>query len=296
MNKYIVITTIAGTFCLTALAPQKSFAGTLYQGWNYALDSFNDGVSGDIIGPQGAFEFYSLAIKEEDNNLFIALNANLPLTGDPNPNVTNSSIAWGDLFFNFSGQNFLSASDNNQLFAVRFSAANDSTVPELGVYQNVTAKSVTTENSGFISLEQYNNTVTNGGGVATMADLAINNPYWEYTGSNNILNSIATGEKIGEINFLDSATQTLLGLDFAHFNAAGSHTIAFSASKDLFPSGDFIAHVLAECANDGMALQGQLATQPLPEEESKDVPESSTPISLLGLGLVILNRGLRKEP
>ena len=195
MNKFLIITTIAGTFCLTTLAPEKSFAGTFHQGWNYAIDSFSDGVSGDIIGPQGAFEFYSLAIKEEENNLVIALNANLPLTGDPNPNVTNSSIAWGDLFFNFSGQNFLSASNNKQLLAIRFSAANDSGVPELGVYQNVQAKSVTQENSGFASLEQYNNRVVSGGGVATMADLAIDNSYWEYTGSNNILNSIATQGK-----------------------------------------------------------------------------------------------------
>ncbi len=278
-----------------ALCPEKSLAGTLYQGWNYALDSFSDGVSGDIIGPRGAFEFYSLAVKEEENNLFVALNANLPLTGDPNPNVSNGSIAWGDLFFNFSNQDFLSASNNNQLFAVRFSAANDSSIPELGVYKNVQAKSVTNENSGFISLEQYSNTVINGGGVPTMADLAINNSYWEYTGFDNILNSIATGEKIGEINFLDNQSQSLLGLDFAHFNAVGSQIIAFSLSKDLFPSGSFIAHVLAECANDGMALQGELATQKPPEEESKDVPESSTPMSLLCLCLLVFSKGLRKQ-
>ena len=103
-------------------------------------------------------------------------------------------------------------------------------------------------------------------------------------------------EKIGEINFLDSQNQTILGLDFAHFNAAGSHTIAFSTPKDLFPSGSFIAHVLAECANDGMALQGELTSQKPPEGESQDVPESSTLISLLCLGLIILSKGLKKEP
>lgn len=294
MNRFFAITALAGTFCLAPLYTERSLASTLHQGWSYAIDSFNDGVSGNIIGLQGAFEFYSLAVKEEGSNLLVALNGNLPLEGDLNPNVTNGSIAWGDLFFNFSGQSFLDASNDQDLLAVRFSEFNDSGVQELGVYRNVQAKSVTRENSGFMSLEQYSNTVINGGGTPTMGDLTINNTYLEYTGSDNILNSIATGEKIGDINFLDGQTQMALGLDFGHFDAVGSHTIAFRFTKDLFPSGSFIAHVLAECANDGMALQGELAEKQLPGNEREDVPELWTPLSFLSLLLIRLKKPFRK--
>lgn len=288
MNRFFAIATITWSFCLTPFYPGKSLAASFHQGWNYALDSFNDGVSGNIIGPQGAFEFYGLAVKEEGNTIFVALNGNLPLAGDPNPNVTNGSIAWGDLFFNFSGKNFLNASNNQELFAIRFSKFNDSRVPELGVYRNVQAKSVTRENSGFTNLELYSNTVISGGGTPTMGDLAVDNPYLEYTGSDNILNSIATGEKIGDVSFLDSPSQALLGLDFVRFHAVASHTIAFSFTKDLFPSGSFIAHVLAECANDGMALQGELTEKQLLGEEREDVPELWTPVSFLSLLLVLI--------
>ncbi len=51
-------------FCaIFALHQQKATAATLSNGWNYAIDSFNDGVTGGQVGG-GDFEFYGIAIKE----------------------------------------------------------------------------------------------------------------------------------------------------------------------------------------------------------------------------------------
>ena len=284
MPKSFAIATAAASLCFSILPVENALAGTLHNGWNYAIDSFSDGVSGPIIGPAGAFEFYGMAIKQAGDTLVLALNANLPITGTPDPLAQNGSISWGDLFFNFSGNDFKTASDAKELFAVRFAANNDSGVSDLGVYGNVTAKNVTQTNVGFINLQQYDNTVINGGGTPSLADLASNDPYLEYTGNWNILNSINTGTKLGNINFLDNASLTAQGLDFAHFSAAGSQTIGFSFDRDLLPAGSFVAHILAECANDGMALQGEFK-----------VPEPSVLLGLLSIGVLFAVKTTKKR-
>lgn len=113
-----------------------------------------------------------------------------------------------------------------------------------------------------------------------MGDLAATDPYFQQTGNSTILNSIATGTKIGEINFLTPATLSVLGLNFAQFNAVGSQTIGFSFNKSSMPSGNYIANFFAECANDAIAIQGSFEA----------VPEPSTwfgtlvGVSFLGLG------------
>ncbi len=284
MNRSRAIAT-AASLLLTAIPAENVLAGTLHNGWNYAIDSFSDGVSGLIIGPAGPFEFYSMALKETEDDLFLALNANLPITGTANAQATNGSISWGDLFFNVSGQDFKTASEAGNLFAVRFAANNDSSVSELGVYRNVSAKNVTQTNVGFMNLQQYDTTVINGGGTPSMADLASNDPYLEYTGAWNILNSIAGGTKIGDIEFLSNSDLAMQNLDFAQFSAVGTHTIGVRFDRNLLPSGDFIAHVLAECANDGMALTGTLQSH---TNNGTNVPEPSTILGLLSFGLLFV--------
>ena len=66
---------VAVLFAIIALQQQKATAATLSNGWNYAIDSFSDGVTGDQIGG-GAFEFYGIAIKETSDTAFIAINSN----------------------------------------------------------------------------------------------------------------------------------------------------------------------------------------------------------------------------
>ncbi len=266
----------ASTLCLIASPVQ---AGTLHNNWNYAIDSYNDGVSGGQVGG-GIFEFYGMAFREIGNQMIFAINTNLPLAGKADPNAVNGSISYGDLFLNFSGTDFKTANSNGDLFGIRFSPYNDSGVG-LGVYSNVTAQNVTQTNSGFSDLTSYNNYVQSQGGTPSNGDLSATDPYFEQTGNYNILNSIASGTKIGDINFLSSAELITQGLDFAHFGATGSQTIAFSFDKSSLPIGGFIANFFAECANDGITLRG----------ESQKVPEPSAMIGFVATALMF---GIRK--
>ena len=271
-------------FCaIFALEQPKATAATLSNGWNYAIDSFNDGVTGSQIGG-GDFEFYGIAIKETSDTAFIAINSNLSLAGYADPVAQRGDINYGDLFFNFSGQSFNTANANGSLFGIRFAAGNDSSVATTGVYTNVTAKNVTQTNSGFTNLNQYNTLVASQGKTPSMGDLAATDPYFQQTGNWTVLNSIATGTKIGEINFLTPATLSALGLNFAQFNAVGSQTIGFSFNKSSMPSGNYIANFFAECANDAIAIQGSFEA----------VPEPSTWFGTL-VGLSFLGIGAAKR-
>jgi hypothetical protein len=275
----------AAVFCtIFAVQQQKATAAVLYNGWNYAIDSFNDGVTGTQIGG-GDFEFYGIAVKETSDTAFIAINSNLSLAGYSDPLAQRGNINYGDLFFNFSGQNFNTANTNRSLFAVRFAEGNDSSVPTTGVYSNVQAKNVTRTNSGFMNLNQYNAVVASQGSTPSMGDLTATDPYFSDTGNWTILNSIAAGTKVGEINFLSQATLTALGLDFSHFNAVGSQTIGFSFDKSAMPSGSYVANFFAECANDAIALQGSFEA----------VPEPSTWLgTLVGFGILGIGAAKRK--
>ncbi|HBB30291.1 MAG TPA: PEP-CTERM sorting domain-containing protein [Cyanobacteria bacterium UBA8803] len=281
---------IAGLGIVFMAAP-SAHAGTLHNGWHYAIDSFTDGVTGGVIGADGAFEFYSLALREETEHIFVAINTNLLLSGYEDSTATNGSIAYGDLFFNFSSNDFKTASTKEELFAIRFSVVNDSGVNEVGVYSNVTAKNVSQYNVGFSNLEEYNTYVIPTGGIPTLGDLTSQDPYLEQTGEWTILNAIASGRKVGDINFVDNTTLTSLGLDFNYFNAVGSQTIGFKFAKDLLPSGNFIAHILAECANDGIALKGELQVK-----EAKNVPEPSSVGASILFGLAMLAFNRKKIP
>ncbi|MEG3841737.1 XDD3 family exosortase-dependent surface protein [Microcoleus sp. herbarium14] len=279
----------AAVFCVViALQPQKATAATLSNGWNYAIDSFSDGVTGPQIGG-GEFEFYGIAVTETSDRAFIAINSNLTLAGYADPLAQRGNINYGDLFFNFSGQNFNTANANRSLFAVRFAAGNDSSAATTGVYSNVSAKNVTEINSGFTNLTQYNDRVRSAGGTPSMGDLAATDPYFEQTGNWTVLNSIATGTKVAEINSLTPAALSAMGLNFAQFNARGSQTIGFSFDKSAMPSGTYIANLFAECANDAIAIKGSFQTA-----SAEAVPEPSTVLGTLA-GFAILGMGAAKR-
>ena len=80
-KKSIHWTYSVAVFCaLFALHPLKATAATLSNGWNYAIDSFNDGVTETQFGG-GEFEFYGIAINETSDKVSIAINSNLSLAG-----------------------------------------------------------------------------------------------------------------------------------------------------------------------------------------------------------------------
>lgn len=288
MNIQKQITTLLGTAAATvsivAGMGQVAEAGTLYKGWNYAIDSFNDGSNGVTVGANSDYEFYGMAVQEDADNLYFAFNANLGLDGAAYHRASGGHIGWGDLFLNFSGNDFLTAQGNGDLFGIRFAENSDSNVG-LGLYSGVTAKSVAQENAGFRNLNHHKNYVASKGGTATLADLAQTDPYFTQTGKWTVLNSIDSGTRIGDVNLIEDVSG--LGLDFGNFGATGDRTFAISVDKSLLPEGDFIASIFAECANDGMALAGNIASVP--------EPTATIGLAVFGLTFFASKRRLRRQ-
>ncbi|MFB2836286.1 XDD3 family exosortase-dependent surface protein [Floridanema evergladense] len=190
-------------------------------GWYYATDSSNDGSGGSV------YEIYGMGIKETESSIMVALRANMPLTGNDTGGPADGNIGWGDMFFNFSGLNFMDAMNQGQMFGVRFAGTNDSRVSQVGLYSGVTATSVTAENSGYGSIDGYNSSM---GSNASLGDLARDTNYFDRTRS---LNAIASGTFITGLNFLTTTQLTTAGFDLNRF--AGSQTIAFSIDKSSLP-------------------------------------------------------------
>lgn len=279
----------AASVCLISATGQQATAGQFHNGWNYGIDAFNDGSGG------AGYDIKGLAIKETDDSIWVALTGGTPLAGVANSGAADGNVGWGDLFFNLSGKNFQSASNEGSLFGIRFAGTNDSGAPTTGVYKNVRAKSVTAENEGYSSLQWYYDwgwemPNTQGTDLPT-AQAAYNyfypaeaasNPTWDNT---PILNAIGSGTKVGEIAMLASSALSAAGLDFGHFGATGTETIGFQFSRSLIGSGNYIANLLIECGNDGVALSGNL----------KDVPEPSSMAGLALVGLTAAGSVLRKR-
>lgn len=283
-----IFATVAATVTAIGISGQQAQAGTLTGGWNYAIDSFRDGVTDGRVN-QGAFEFYGLAIKQDLQNIYVAINANLPLNGLAYSGVGNGLVGYGDLLFNFTGNNLVTANNNKSLFAIRFDDKNDASVRSTGVYSNVQAKSVTGSNGGFTNLSSgslnHLGYVNSHGGSASMGDLAEDDPYF----GNQTLNVIKTGTKIGDIKYLTVDDLSKLDLNFGQFGAVGSQTIGFSFDRSLLPTGDYLAQLLAECANDGIAIKGKFT-------DSENVPEPITGLVLAaGLGGAAM-RKMKKSP
>ncbi len=203
-------------------------------GWQYAIDSSTDGVAGSDVGGN-AYEMYSMGVKETTDSIYVVINSNTPYSGNPQQNVKNGTIALGDLFINLDAPstNFQQASDAASLYAVRFIRNNDSGVPSLGFYSNVTAQSVTHVNTGFGSISQYNHHVADNGGTPNFGDLAADTDYFDGSKS---LNEIASGDFLARITLLSKRDLTNAGFNWGQ--APGKHTVAFRLDKSVVLSNE----------------------------------------------------------
>jgi len=270
---------IAAT-CLISATGGAAQAGQLYNNWNYSIDASGDGSGGRTMDIRG------MATMETSDSIWVALTGGTPLEGVYNRRAADDNIGWGDLFFNFTGDNFQTANQNNALFGVRFAGTNDSGAATTGVYAGVGATSVTSSNAGYNSLQHYYNSGYNR--TNTMGtDIATRNQAYSYFGQTTpVRNVISSGERVGDIAMQDQSALTAAGLDFGNFGASGDYTFGFSFDKSLIASGDYMASLFLECANDGVALAGHA---------TESVPEPATAAGLAFLGLTFLGGKLRRR-
>lgn len=279
----IVVGGIVTAACITSTSGM-AFGATLTNDWIYISDSFNDSTARGFIGGPTvvggtAFETYGMALRVDDeaDTFSFAISSNMPADGGIYPQLnSNGHIGWGDFFLNFTGRSFPDA--NGSLYGIRFSAANGSGVPLLGLYANATTKSVTAINDGWSTVTSYMNTVTNSNGTPQMGAIADHRTYM----GESTDNVMASGTRIGDVWAADLST-----LDFgANLAQTGTHTFGFSVSRSLLPEGNFIASLIQECFNDAVAFIGRH------EPEAVPVPEPST---ILGFASVALFGGLLKR-
>lgn len=279
-----LLTSLAATLCTLSLLSQSANAGTIHNNWNYGIDSFRDGISLGDLG--GVFEMYGLGIKQDGETIYVGLDARLPITGQPRAGTLNGTIAWGDLFFNFTGNPLLNAQES--LFGVRFASSNDASVTSLGLYRNVTGRNIASLNNGFGSYTAHAQEVIALGGSPALGELT-DAEARGYT-SNASWNVIGAGQQVIDSAFesLDSAALSALGFDLngalggvlpAQSPTYGEtrQTFGFKFTRTQGMVGDFVAHVFAECLNDGVAVKGNLTPE---GDQPKSTPE---PLSLLGL-------------
>ena len=214
-----------------------SEAGESDYSWQYAKDSYHDGVHGLNVGVDHLFEIRGMAFRElpgtEGNpaKVIVVVNSTLPLSGMAQGNALGDVITHGDVFLNFSSSDFQTASEEANLFAVRFAELNDAGVQETGLYAAVTAQGLGVENLGFASLTDYEAWVNEIGGEVGYGDLSIEQSYYQQSSN---LNLISTGNKIADIEFLSLNDLLGLGFDMTRFCGEGTceATIAFSFDRD----------------------------------------------------------------
>jgi len=284
------ITLAAAALGCVVAAPQAAQAGELHQGWNYAIDSFNDGTDYYAVGEDSPFEFYGLAYQETADSVVFAFNSNMHIDGVYDAYAKDNNIGYGDMFINFGDGNFASAEGTDDLYAVNF--ADNETNLGAGLYSNVTSQSLTHENTGYSKIKHHTKTVKNVfGGEASYGDLAANGNY--FNKKKAARTNIKTGTYESSITMMDSFD----GLDFDHFDATGEHTYGFSIDKSKLQMGEFVANFFATCGNDGIAIAGELTgLVATPEDpDTQAVPESHSMAGLLVIGMMAGGAALRKR-
>ncbi|MGB5969181.1 MAG: XDD3 family exosortase-dependent surface protein [Spirulinaceae cyanobacterium] len=235
--------------------------------WQYAIDSPNDGVDNFDVGGN-VYEIYTLALRETEDDIWVAINANLPLSGTDSDGAEDGNIGWGDLFFNFTDKDFTTASNEGNLFGVKFAPSNDSFVDQVGLYSNVTATSTTDINDGFAGIVAYNERVRQygcqGPGCGpSLGDLPADTLYFD---QNQSLNTIASGNFVTGLTYLNNQELQASGYDFGE----GEHTIAFRFNKS------------------GICDKGYC--EEVPEEDKETAPEPSGLLGLVAVSLALFSK------
>lgn len=237
-------------------------AGTLVNGWNYARDDYSyDGYNNGNLSATSQYDIYGIGIKEVGNEIWVGVSASTPLTGVYSSAAADHNIGWGDLFldFNYGKPNNSFTSAQGSLIGIRFSATNDSDAPTTGVYTGVTAKSVTQENSGFSSLNQYATYVPN----AKIGDLALNDPYYsgyKYARVPNVISSYSS--RVGDVTALLPSALA----DFPNPALASNNLIkfGFKFERPVGFSGEYLGSLFLECFNDSVAIRGTSRSRSVP--------------------------------
>jgi hypothetical protein len=268
------VAAVAVTAAVVAAPGQASAAD-----WAYTKAGVGNGTGGAIYDYQG------LAIKETTDSITVAINSGMDLNGSL---YSGEVINHGDLFFNFTGKSFKAASDAGELMAVNFARLGSQTgAASTGVYANVHAKNVTTQNYGWNNLNDWKSAVR---GNNSYGDLTSDSSYFagQQTGSKAILNSIGTGTKVGNIMMLSNSQLSAAGLNFGSVGAKGAKTLGFTFQKTPgFKLGSFVANMFMECGNDGIAIKSNFKRK-VPE------PTFMTGMAVVtGLGLLRRRRARR---
>jgi len=278
--------------------------------WHVVQDSHNDGTQGvNTLGSTSDFEIFGMAAKIEDGQIYFAINSNLGRT-------PIDDVAYGDLFLNFTGASFKDASEAGDLFAVHF-ADNDNS-REYGLYKNVTAESVSSNNSGHSGFGSYVTHVETKGidttpgaaddthGTVGFGDLSTAEAKEYLTayqggyqdGGHSIQNVIKTGDKVADDGFAFLTSDELAGLDFGTDDASiysEVKTFGFKFDASKLSVGNALITFLEECNNDGMAMAAHIELPETTPEEPTDVPEPASVLGLLAVAAVGSTRLRRRS-
>ncbi len=257
IGKVIASSIIAVGAIATSLPAQ---AAELINGWSYARDDYSyDGSDSFGFGANSRYDIYGMGFKAVGNEIWVGINSSNQLSGiGSSPNV-----GFGDLFLDFGNGASTFAQSQGALVGIRFAPNSDNigAVP-LGVYTNVSGKSVAANNSGYPNLQTYNNNVKNAtGGDSRFGDLLWNDPYYApYTsGSGSLPNVINNGTAFngGGLRYLSSAEiasslfPTNVNLASPYKNVLG---FAFTL-PDQFKGRDFLATLGFDCSNDTIGVK-----------------------------------------
>ncbi|MEO1620621.1 MAG: PEP-CTERM sorting domain-containing protein [Cyanobacteria bacterium J06632_3] len=229
-----------------------------YSDWAVSVDAVGDSNDGLI------YDIRAIAIKETAEKIYVSISANLPLSGVYSERAEDAEIGWGDLFFDFTGGSFNEANANSRLFAVKFADGTDSGVGAMGVYHDVSAKSVGAENDGFRTFQEYYDAGLERPNTfgSYLADRASAYSYYSgqtTTGDFPIFNVVDVGTRLGDVRILSEAEAVAQGVDFKAWDAEGDVSITFEFDRALLPAGSFVASLFIECANDGIAIVDELS-------------------------------------
>jgi hypothetical protein len=257
--------------------------------WEYVADAFDDSTQastrkhgstewtdpranedGIVIGDTD-FEIFGMAMKQDRDTVYVAFNANMPIEGIFDKRADDGHIGWGDVIFNFGGNNY----------GIHF-AANQAGVPSIGLYKDINTVDVTTQNYGWSSLQRYRRYLAEEGVTASLGDLDdspgagfANMTYFSQT-DHNIPMVISEGTEVegANVEILDADALADMGLDFESNipDSSGKYTIGFKFDRTEDMVGEFTAHVFIECINDGMAFIGDLKPRQCEDTMSEEAP------------------------